>query len=146
MNIFEHIDGLVSGKLAILRMVLDIVKLETRLAGLSVYPLLLNLSMLLIVLMTTWLVSMVLMGYGLLLAFESFVVAILSVLVLNVVLLGILLNYLSFNLKKMSFEKTREYFSEKAGNEHDKLEKTNNCEVGSDRKKIKVPTNQSNSA
>lgn len=138
MKILEHIEGLVSGKLAIVKMVMQMVKLEARLAGLSVYPLLINLCMLLIVLMTTWLAATVLMGYGLLLAFERPVVAILSVLVLNIVLLGVLLNYLSFNLRKMSFEKTREFFSNTAGNEHDKLEKTANHETGSDREKIKI--------
>jgi len=140
MKILEHIEGLVSGKVAIFKMVMEIAKLETRLAGLSVYPLLINLSMLLIVLMATWLVTMVLMGYGLLLSFGSPVVAILSVLVLNMVLLGFLLNYLSFNLKKMSFEKTREFFSHTASDEHDQLEKTANYETGSDGKKIKART------
>lgn len=141
MKIFEHIEGLVYGKLSIVKMVMEMVRLEARLAGLSVYPLLINLCMLLIVLMTTWLVAMVLMGYGVLLAFERPLVAIISVLALNVVLLGVLLNYLSFNLKKMSFEKTREFFSNTAGNEHDKLEKTADHETGRDREKIKASRN-----
>ncbi len=141
MKILDHIEGLVSGKMAIFKMAIKIIQLEARLAGLSVFPLLLNLCMLLIVLMTGWLVTMVVIGYGVTLVYPSFLVAILSVLVLNVVLLGILLLYLSYNLKKMSFEKTREFFSHRTSDEHDKLEKTNHNKTGLDRKKNEVSAN-----
>ena len=140
MKILEQIESLVSGKLSTLKLLIGIVKLEARLAGLSIFPLLLNLSLLLIILMTTWLVGVLLLGYGLLVVFKSFLLASLSVLFLHIILVGILLNYLSFNLKKMSFEKTREYFSTTMGNEHERLEKTDHCETSRDGKEIKVPT------
>lgn len=140
MKLFEHIEGLVSGKLSIIKMGIEIIKLETRLAGLSVFPLLINIILLLIVLMTTWLVGMGLAGYGLFVAFKSIAIATLSVFFLNIGLLAVLLSYLSFNLKNMSFEKTREYFSNKMDNDYDKLQKANNRAAASDRKKIKIPT------
>lgn len=141
IKLFEHLEGLVSSKLSILKMGLEIIKLETRLAGLSIFPLLINLILLLIVLMASWSVGMVLMGYGLFLVLESFAFATCLVFLLNIVLLAILLSYLSFNLKKMSFEKTREYFSKKMDNDYDKLKKTTNCEAGNDRKKVNMQTN-----
>jgi hypothetical protein len=140
MKIFEQIEGFVSSKLYIIKMGFELVKLEARLAGLSVYPLLLNICMLLIVLMATWFVTMLLFGYGILFKFQSIVLAIGSVLLLNIMLLGFLLKYLSFNLRKMSFEKTREYFSNKVDNDYDKLEEGNHCNTCRDGKKINVPT------
>ena len=127
MNVFEHLEGFVSGKLSIIKTVVSLIQLETRLAGLSVYPLLLNLCMLFIVLMAVWLSTMLLLGYLFLFLFDNTFAAILFILFLNVVLLVLLLKYLMFNLKKMSFEKTRAYFSNKESSEHDKLEKTINC-------------------
>ncbi len=140
MKLFEHIEGLVSGQLSIIKMGIEIIKLETRLAGLSVFPLLINIIFLFIVLMTIWLVGMGLMGYGLFVVFKSVAIATLSVFFLNIGLLAVLLSYLSFNLKNMSFEKTREYFSNKMDHDYDKLQKANNRAAASDRKKIKTPT------
>ncbi len=145
MNPFEHLEGLVSGKLSIIKMVVDIAKLEARLAGLSIYPLLLTLCLLLIVLMSTWLAAMLLVGYGIKLALHNSIWAISSVLLINMSVLILLLNYLLFNLKKMSFEKTRAYFSEKESDHHEKLEKTSDRKDSDNGKEIKGSTNQSHS-
>lgn len=142
MNLLEHLEGLVSGKLSIIKMVVDIAKLEARLAGLSVYPLLLTLCLLLIVSMSTWLVAMLLLGYCFKLVVDNPILVISFVLFINMGLFILLLNYLLFNLKKMSFEKTRAYFSEKESNQHDKLKKTIGSADYDDGKKVKMPTSQ----
>ena len=143
MKFFEQIEGLVSNKLATLKTMHSIFKLEARLAGLSVYPLLLNLCMLFVVLITLWLSVMLLIGYFILLCFGSLLLAFIFISVLNLGLLFGLLKYLSFNLRNMSFEKTRTYLSSKESSEDDKLKKTinrKNCNTG---KNIAIPTNAS---
>lgn len=139
MKIIEELEGLVFGKIAIFKMVIELVKLETRLAGLSVFPLLINLSLLLIIAMSTWAIMMFLIGYGLFIAFANLLLASVLVFLLNLITLVMLLNYLSFNLKKMSFEKTRAFLSTKVEDDHGRFEKKDHHTVGNDRKKIKIP-------
>lgn len=137
MKLFEHIEGLASGYVGITKTVLSIIKLETRLAGLTVYPLILNICMLLIVLMTVWISVMGLIGYFVALAFGNALIVISSILAINIVLLIILLFYLKYNLKNMSFEKTRAYFSAIGKNEYDKLTKTGDSPDRKDGRRIK---------
>ena len=138
MKIFEQVEGLASNYCSIIKTVVSIVTLETRLAGLSVYPLLLNICMLLIILMTVWASGMLILGYYLNLAFKSPIIALAFVLFTNLGLFFLLLNYLKFNLKSMSFEKTRDYFSNKGKNEHGDLEKTSDLPTCRNGKKIGV--------
>ena len=140
MNIFDEIEGLVSSKISIIKTTLSIIKLETRLAGLSIYPLLLNICMLLIVLMTIWSSTMILLGHFALLAFDNTILAISSILLLNVGLLLGLMKYLMFNLQNMSFEKTRAYISSKESDD-DKQEKKINYQNSSDGKNTTISTN-----
>jgi hypothetical protein len=119
MKILEELAGLVAEKLGAFKTIIAIVKLETRLARLSVYPLLLNLCMLLIVSMGLWFSTMTLLGYAALLAFDNIMKAIVSILLLNVVFLIGLLKYLSFNLKNMSFEKTRAHLLSERNDEQE---------------------------
>jgi hypothetical protein len=93
-----------------------------RLAGLSVYPLLVNLCGLLIVLMTVWSLGMILLGYWFFFVFGDVVWSVVLLLLINMGLLFSLLYYLLFNLKKMSFEKTRHYFSKKESPDYVNLE------------------------
>ena len=86
-------------------------KLEAKLAMLSVYPLIINVCMLLVILTSTWLALMGMLGYGLMLAFDSIILAMSGVLLVNGLVLGLLFGYLLFNLKNMSFAKTRAYLS-----------------------------------
>jgi len=111
MKVIEELEGLVSSKWGVVTSLISLIKLEARLAGLSIVPLLLNLFVLFIVLTTVWLTAMVMLGYGILHLYGSGMIAISSVLLINIVALAILIKYLTFNLKKMSFEKTRHYFS-----------------------------------
>lgn len=123
MAFFEHIEGLVSSKLGILHTALSMMKLEARLAGLSVFPLVLNVCFLLVVLVTIWLSAMLLLGYFTTVAFGNKLLGLLLVLFFNIVVFFLLLNYLTFNLKKMSFEKTRKYFSTHKEKQDASLEK-----------------------
>jgi hypothetical protein len=126
MGIFDALEGLVSGKINILKTVMVIMKLEARLAGLSIFPLLMNLCMLFGVLITVWLSTMVLMGYFLMLALNNMMYTLLIIWIINLCLLIGLIKYLRFNLKNMSFEKTRDFFSKNEGDFHEKLENKSN--------------------
>ncbi|MDI1352881.1 MAG: hypothetical protein PSV35_08995 [bacterium] len=113
MKLLEHLEGFISGKFHVAKTLLSLIKLEARLAGLSVFPLLLNLCLLFIVLMSVWFTTMLMLGYCFMLWIESPLAALFMVLALNLILLLMLIKYLTFNLKNMSFEKTRGYFSKK---------------------------------
>ena len=136
MNLIEHLDGLLSGQLTIIKMVFSIAKLEARLAGLSIFPLFLTMVLLLTILMSTWLGVMLLLGLTFALLIDNFIAIIALVLFVNVGFFILLLSYLSFNLKKMSFERTRAYFSDRE--RHDKQKKTVDKEDCNDGKKIKT--------
>lgn len=123
MNLFEQIEGLVSNKLATMKTILSIFKLEARLAGLSIFPLILNVCLLFIIIITLWLSTMVIIGYVALLFLGTFLPSIFLILILNLVLFIALLRYLSFNLKSMSFEKTRAFLSPAEDSQDDKPKK-----------------------
>lgn len=113
MRLLEDIEGLVTAKIAVLQTCVSLFKLEANLASLSIYPLLLNMCMILIVLTTTWGSATLLLGYAIFLVVDNLLLSMGIVLLLNLILMGGLLKYLSYNLKKMSFEKTREFISNK---------------------------------
>lgn len=144
IKIFEEIEGLVSSKISSLKTILSIFKMEASLAGLSVYPLLLNLCMLFVVLLTLWFSIMLLIGYFAVLFFGGMLWGMLTILVLNLGLFMGLVKYLTFNLKNMSFAKTRTYLSTKESSKDDKLKKeinSQNCNSGTN---ITIPTNSNN--
>ena len=146
MNVLEHLEGLFSDRWSIIKTVINLAKLEARLAGLSVYPLLFTLGLLLVVLMTTWLTAMLLLGYCFKLFIDNPLWVISFILLIHVGLLVSLAYYLLFNLKQMSFEKTRAYFSEREGPQHDTVKKTIDRTNSKDGSRFKAPTNQSDGA
>jgi len=111
MKTVKQLEGYIVGELATLKLIMSIMKLEARLAGLSIVPLLLNLCLLFIVLITLWLLGMVVLVYFLSLFFQSALPAIFLVLLLNGLFFIVLIAYLLFNVRKMSFEKTRKCIS-----------------------------------
>lgn len=119
MKILEEIEALVSNKIEVIKTMTSIFKLETKLARLSIYPLLLNLCMLAVVFMTGWLSCMVLLGYFAMLKCHSLPLALSFILFLNVVLFVGLLTYLKFNLQNMSFVKTRKFISTRETGHHE---------------------------
>lgn len=122
MKIIEELEGYVSNKIGIVSTLLSLFKLEAQLAGLSIYPLLINLCMLLITLLTTWCTVMLLVGYFVYIYFGTLVLGLALVFMLNLILIACLLKYLTYNLKSMSFMKTRKYFSQSESTSYDKLE------------------------
>ncbi|MGL6028709.1 MAG: hypothetical protein ACRC0B_02535 [Legionella sp.] len=122
MKIIEELEGYVSNKIGIVSTLLSLFKLEARLAGLSLYPLLVNLCMLLITLLTTWFSAMLFVGYLFYIYFGTLMLSMALVFILNLILIACLLKYLTYNLKSMSFMKTRKYFSQSESASYDKLQ------------------------
>ncbi|WP_392536511.1 hypothetical protein [Legionella sp. 227] len=142
MEVFKQLEALVTAKISVIKTVWSLIRLEAKLAGLSVFPLLLNICMLFVVLITVWLSAMFLLGYFLFLASNRFLLSISLVLLLNVGFLLGLLKYLSYNLKSMSFPKSRAYFSQKS-EEHEQLEKTDSGTNCTDGQEVAIPEQQS---
>lgn len=109
MGFIDEIEGLVSSQFNVIKEGLLLTRLEARLALLSIYPLIINVCLLFVMLVSTWLVMMGMLGYGLMQYVDSVLLALSGVLMVNILLLGLLFRYLVFNLKSMSFEKTRAY-------------------------------------
>ncbi|RUR12209.1 hypothetical protein [Legionella sp. km772] len=127
MKLLEELDGYISSQFSSLRTLFSLIKLEAKLAGLTVFPLVINLFMLFVILISFWFSLMSLMAYLIFIYAQSFWIALGAVTLLNLIILLGLLRYLAFNLKSMSFERTRYYFNSQESNEHEKLEKTTDC-------------------
>lgn len=126
MKIFEEVDTYISSRLSSIGSLLSLIKLEAKLAGLTVLPLLVNLCLLFVILLSFWFSLMSLVAYLIFVQAHSFWIALGSITLLNLIALIALVRYLVFNLKTMSFEKTRHYFNSQESTEHDKLEKKAN--------------------
>ncbi len=109
MQVFNALEGLVSNKLEEVKLFISMVTLEARLAGLSIFPLIATVCLFFVVLMAAWLATMCMLGYAVMLACGNVIIAIACTLLFNMMVLYLLFIYLQFNLKKMSFEKTRQY-------------------------------------
>ncbi len=118
---FEQIEGLINSKISVFKTLFSIFKLEVRLAGLSVYPLLLNVCLIFVVLITLWLSIMLVIGFFAMLFLHTILQAAFFVILLNLILFFVLLKYLTFNLSNMSFEKTRAYLSPKENSKDEQL-------------------------
>lgn len=138
MKLFDEIEGLVSSQMMVIKNMFSIVTLEAKLAGLSVFPFLVNVCMLLIVLMTTWFFTMTIVGYFAYLAFDNLLYTLFFILFLNAIVFIGLLKYLLFNLRNMSFEKTRAFLAKKE-NEHEQ-ENQNTGQVNHTGKELNIPT------
>ncbi|VEG92069.1 hypothetical protein [Legionella spiritensis] len=113
MKIIEHIEGLVATRYSVIRDVLALIKLEAKLARLSVLPLLLTLCFLIVILIITWSLLMLLLGYVFMYFLNDTLLSIVGVLTVNILFFILSLSCLMSNLKKISFAKTREYFATK---------------------------------
>ena len=110
MKPLREAQGLVSASLSVFSTVLSMMTLETKLAVLSIGPLLLTLSLLWGVLLALWLSILAFIGYGLMLLSNNPWVSIGLVLLINVAVSWVLLHQVRFHLRNMQFEKTRAYF------------------------------------
>jgi hypothetical protein len=138
MNIIEELIGLASEKIIVLKTVGSIIKLETRLAGLSLVPFLITVGLLIFVLFGIWMVTLCLMTYAFVLAFQNVLLAIVATLVVNTGFLIILLYYCLNNLRNMSFEKTRAYLKHREKGQDDKRKKAGDRQNYGPGKKVTV--------
>lgn len=136
IKVLEHLEGYVSEYLNLYKTFLALIKCEARLAGQSIYPLILTICMLFVILVSVWFSTMILSGYYLFIVLGSFALSCSLILAVNVILLLILMKYLSVNLINMSFVNTREFFSNKEPKK-DELTEENENRDNDDSKAIK---------
>lgn len=127
MSLFEDIEGFVSGQLSTIKSLIALIALETRLARLSILPLLLTLGVIVVILLTLWTTSMLLIASFIFNITQSISQSIAAILALNLILLFGLLKYLAFNLKNMSFVKTRSFFKQQENDEDERIENADHC-------------------
>lgn len=123
MNIIEELEGLISSKTESMQLLLSLFKLEINLARLSIIPLVFNIIVILVIVLTTWFATMMLWGYLFYMLSTSVLLAVVSIVLLNLILLYFLLRLMKYNLKNMSFEKTRAFFSRKGSDEENESKK-----------------------
>lgn len=124
MEALKHAETLVSAKLSAIKTVFTIMQLEARLAGLSIFPLIVNICMLVVISITFWFLLCAGLSYGIFFFSHSIPLALLLVFIFNLLLFACLIKYLFFNIKNMSFEKTRAYFSKDMDDKNEQLKKT----------------------
>ena len=112
MNILDELIGLVSAKFSIFKAVINMIKLETRLAGLSVFPLFVSLIVLLTLILTLWLTAMGLAVFTIMLWYPNIFIALSSVILLNFIVMGGVAKYMLNTLKNMSFANTRQFLAQ----------------------------------
>lgn len=117
MELFSSIQRFIASEIQFAKTFFLLIKLEAKLAGLSIVPLLLTLCLLFIILLTGWLTAMVLLGVAVVVLKGSLFTALFLILTLHLALLAILIFYLKTNFKKVSFEKTREVLRGSAAQE-----------------------------
>ncbi|WP_133136708.1 hypothetical protein [Legionella rowbothamii] len=124
MEALKQVEELVSTRINLVKTIFSVMRLEARLAGLTVFPLVLNICLLLIVLMTFWIGISLLLGYEFFVLSNNFLLSVVLVVLFNLGVLLALAKYLTFNLKNMSFEKTRSYFSQNKSMDDEQFEET----------------------
>lgn len=122
MNFIEHLEGLITSKVARAKGLIKLFELEAQLASLNIVPLCVSLGALIAFFFTTWLTVMVLIGYLLMLLVGP-LLSIIIVLLLNIVALLLIIKNLSACIKEMTFEKTRAFLVNNSGEEHHELAK-----------------------
>lgn len=138
MSIIEDVEGLVSHKLAALAALWALMKKEAQLAGLSLAPLMLSLFGLVLMIMTGWSLTLVLIGYCIALVAKSAFIAILLVFVLNLGMFFVFMKYLILNIRNITFEKTRAYFS-KERSEDDGFPTPSDRRTGTNKPTLNLP-------
>ncbi|MBA2655916.1 MAG: hypothetical protein H0U70_02915 [Tatlockia sp.] len=125
-------------KFNITKDIFELLKLEAKLTAMNIPGLLLNLSLLIVLLLTIWVILMILLGDLILIFIPQPFVAICFVLFFNLILMIFLLRNLKVRLKEMSFSRTRDCMANsQEGNQSESKEKrtsTVNYEAGSKHK------------
>ena len=108
----EHIEGLFSSKISLIKEILGLMVLEAKMAKLNSSTLLIYLILTLPLLFTIWLITMFLLGYLLLTLINNQLLAtVLIILVLNITLLIMALFKIKKTYQLMCFKKTRNSLS-----------------------------------
>ncbi|WP_028387877.1 hypothetical protein [Legionella fairfieldensis] len=107
MKLIEELEGFFSSRIAIIKDFYVLAKLEASLAGQSIYPLILYLSVLMPLICAIWLTLMLTLGVVLFPFLESMVLILLIVLSLNVCFLIVIIQKIKKLLKEISFSRTR---------------------------------------
>ena len=113
MNIIEELESLIANKIGVVQSIYKLMKLEARLSARLMSHLLLSAFLFFVVFLALWFITMGLLGYILNVLLGSLLYAIGIVWILNVVITLILIKCIITNLSRMSFKKTRDYFSNK---------------------------------
>ena len=109
--VIEETISLVSSQFQLIKTCLSITRLEAKLAGLSVYPLLILVCLLMVCFMGLWCSIFCFLGYVLLEVLGHLMLVMGLLCLIHAVFVGIILRCLHVYLKRMSFEKTRAYLS-----------------------------------
>lgn len=107
MKLADHFGGLISNRLAITKNIFTLLKLEAKLAGASIGPLLFSGCILLVLLLSLWITVLALLGYLLFLALGNFLPVLGFVLLLNAIFTVIAFRALRIRAQRISFAKTR---------------------------------------
>jgi hypothetical protein len=138
MKVVEELEGLVSSKWEIFKSIISLIKLEARLASISAAHVLVGILFLFIIVITTWLMLMALIGYGIFVLYPSPALAITSTLLINLVIVGVVLKHVLDCANSMTFEKSRRFlFADKETGEHD-LPQTTDARDSNPRKRIVI--------
>ncbi|MBA2711076.1 MAG: hypothetical protein H0U57_10860 [Tatlockia sp.] len=113
INFIKHVESFVSRKLDITKDIFRLSMLEAKLAAMNLAPLLINLGTVIVVLLTIWLTIMVFIGELVYIFTELPLVAIGTVLVLNLLLIIFLARDIKNRIQEMTFSRTRDCLREK---------------------------------
>ncbi|CDZ78317.1 hypothetical protein BN59_02627 [Legionella massiliensis] len=108
MKFLEHFEGIFSNKYALARDLFKLFKLEAKLAGLNLHPLLIDFSLLIAFAITLWFTVMLLAGDLVYIVTKNPLIAILVILFVNLIAFLILARDLKHRLQQMSFARTRD--------------------------------------
>lgn len=129
MQVLEEVAELVSSKYSMFKTLAAMVRLEARLAGLSIFPMLLTLAVLIVFGLSFWVSTLILLGYLLYQFFQSMLIAILLVVIINFIGVALAAKSLITNIKNMSFSRTRKYLLKNKKEQDELQEKENHQET-----------------
>ncbi|MBA3536124.1 MAG: hypothetical protein H0T84_05875 [Tatlockia sp.] len=125
MNFIKHLESFVSSKLEITKDIFKLSLLEAKLAAMNITPLLLNLTLLSVFLLTLWLTLMVFLGELVLMFTKEPLIAIGTVLIIHLILIVFLARDVKTRLQQMSFSRTRDCLREPSERNDSEPEKEN---------------------
>lgn len=114
INFIKHIESYVSKKLDITKDIFRLSMLEAKLAAMNLTPLLINVSAVIVILLTLWLTLMVFIGELVYIFTQLPLIAIGTVLILNLILIIFLARDIKSRLQEMTFSRTRDCLREPA--------------------------------